>query len=327
MNTPDEILASAHESTIEFCVRAEQRLHDRVMQRVFGIVSSGEHEAIGRYEVIERVGEGIGAVELARDPEHDRDVAIKILHLDAGSSCRTRLADEAETMTGLAHPNIVSVLDQGEHQGNLFVAMERVDGRTLQQWQRRAPRSRHRIIEVYCQAARGLHAAHQTGVMHRDFKPNNVVVLDDGDSVKVTDFGLAQARETLEQRIAESIGPDCEDIDSDDQVQGALRSLAGTPAYMAPEIIRGTTPDARSDQFSFCVSLYESLCAERPFVASTLRLLLVHIMTGTRRPRPPVALPPRLWAVIERGLSIDPAERFDSMQQLEQALARCMAPA
>ncbi|MCH9681218.1 MAG: serine/threonine-protein kinase [Deltaproteobacteria bacterium] len=283
---------------------------------------------IGRYEVIERLGSGgMGAVFLARDHDLDRPVALKILHADMADKYRARLFAEARTMARFTHPHVVSVFDVGEHDGRIFLAMEPVDGGTMRQWLAERQPSWTQIVEAYCKAARGLYAAHQAGVIHRDLKPDNILVGSDGE-VKVTDFGMARVQEPLRDRIAMSIGPQSVDSFSQEDLQrGMLGKLGGTPAYMAPEAIRGHAGGRRADQFSFCVALYEGLCGERPFVADSVPALFTKIFTGSRQPRPHVTLPAAVWAVLDRGLQVDATRRFASMAQLEAALERCTRPA
>src|SRR5215472_6444224 len=192
---------------------------------------------IGRYAVLSTLGEGgMGVVYAAYDPELDRKVAVKVLRERLGDAAElgARLLREAQAMARLSHPNVVSVHDVGRFEDKVFVAMEFIDGRTLGDWVKEKPRSWREVLGVFRQAGKGLAAAHSAGLVHRDFKPGNVLVGKD-DSVKVTDFGLA--------------------FTPNDRSTASGIAIAGTPAYMAPEQLRGETPDPRADQYSFCVAL------------------------------------------------------------------------
>ncbi|MEM7157361.1 MAG: serine/threonine-protein kinase [Myxococcota bacterium] len=310
-------------------------LEARIIAKAFGdetpssITESGElAEASDRYVIERRLGSGaMGMVYLARDLELDRNVALKVLRpnraLGQDSSSDARLSNqirrEAQAMARLSHPNVVHVHDVGSIRGRLFVAMELVEGGTMATWLRAVDRSWREVVGVFRAAARGLHAAHEADLVHRDFKPDNVLMTHEGVA-KVTDFGLARVSEELRARQGESLGP------APDDSEGAslsVGSIKGTPAYMAPEHIRGLAGDARSDQFSFCVSLYEALYGERPFHARDTVSLLANIMSGDRRPVPSRSLPRRLVALVNRGLSPSPDDRFESMAQLEAELERC----
>jgi tetratricopeptide (TPR) repeat protein len=271
----------------------------------------GRH--IGRHVVIDRLGAGaMGVVLRAYDPELDRRVAIKVLHpRSIGERSRARVLREARALARLAHPNVVSVFELGEHDGSVFVAMELVVGETLRHWiaaQRPAP---HRIVEAYTQAARGLAAAHAIGLVHRDFKPDNCMRGDDG-RVRVLDFGLVG--------ISREDDEDDETRASSNAARGttstATGTILGTPAYMAPEQYAGTTVDARADQFALCVALFEALEGERPFAGPTIAALADAIACGRRRPWSRPGLPHRWRRAIERGLSVRPEDRFATMDEL-----------
>ena len=213
--------------------------------------------AVGRYIVTEWVGEGgMGTVYAAYDPELDRKVALKLRRQGPSPAehvlARAALSREARAQAKLAHPNVAAVYDVGTFEDRIFIAMEFVEGMTLRRWLEETHPDRRRILGVFLDAGRGLEAAHAAGLVHRDFKPENVLVGIDGRA-RVTDFGLARwrASETAEAPRAEPADP----------VVGSARS--GTPAYMAPEQRRGQT-DPRSDQYSFCVALYEALCLSLP---------------------------------------------------------------
>jgi eukaryotic-like serine/threonine-protein kinase len=274
--------------------------------------------AWGRYLVLERVGQGtMGVVYAAYDPRLDRRVALKVLLPGAGASPedRARLLREAQAMARLSHPNVVAVHDVSETEGELHIAMEYVDGLTLRQWGAERSRSWREVLAVFAQAGRGLAAAHAAGIVHRDFKPENVLVDRDG-RVRVTDFGLARPS-------GAGGGPA--------QVKGAMPgatltatgALHGTPGYMAPEQFTGRRTDPRTDQFGFCVALYEALYGERPFAGETLESLVFAVTMGRLQPAPSASrVPPWLRQVLLRGLAPDPDARFPSMEALLLALAR-----
>jgi hypothetical protein len=270
---------------------------------------------VDRYEIIRRVGEGgMGVVYAARDPELERVVAIKLMHPPrtghgttaalAGDENR-RLLREARALAKVAHPNVVSVFDVGTTSGvpldgeasgtplddRVFVVMELVEGGTMREWLATRP-DRAAVLDAFIQAGRGLTAAHARALIHRDFKPDNVLIGEDG-RVRVTDFGLARMvrEEAEESRITGS------------------KAVVGTPSYMAPEVQRGDTADARSDQFSFAVALYRALAGYSP------------------RPDLPLAdegrsIPRGLRKVLRRALALERDGRFPSMEALVTELER-----
>jgi len=285
------------------------------------------HEAgdrIGRYQVIEPIGAGgIGVVLKARDPELARDVAIKLLQLDrapATEEARARLVREGQAIAQLAHPNVVSVFDVGTVGDEAFVAMEYVDGQSLTAWLKADDRRLDEIFDAFLQAGRGLAAAHEKGIIHRDFKPDNVLVGADG-RVRVVDFGLARALEAAPEARGERSGSQ----DSGQLAETLTRtgSIMGTPAYMAPEQHLGEATDARTDQFAFCVALYEAVTQQRPFAGDNYRQLCANVLAGKMREPPAgVRVPSWLRALWARGLSRDPDARFASMQPILDALGR-----
>jgi tetratricopeptide (TPR) repeat protein/predicted Ser/Thr protein kinase len=263
---------------------------------------------LGRYELTGRLGAGaMGVVYAAHDPKLERPVALKLLNDSTASS---RLVREGQALARLAHPNVVAVFDVGEHDGTVFIAMELVDGVTLSRWLRDQKRTRAEILDVFAQAGRGLAAAHAAGFVHRDFKPDNVLVGRDGRA-RVTDFGLAR----LDDDPAPGSAPPSAHVESITRTG----SLVGTPAYMAPEQLDGHTVDARADQFAFCVALFEALTGERPFDGITVTALRASIATGTMRG---VDLPPWIRRTLVRGLAEHPADRFPTIGELLAALDR-----
>lgn len=258
-------------------------------------------DEIGRFVVLEQVGEGaMGVVYAAFDPQLDRRVALKLL---TAESARERVLREARSMARLSHPNVVTVFDVGEVDADVWIAMELVDGATLREWMTQ-DHSVETTLATFREAGRGLAAAHREGLVHRDFKPDNVLF---DERAKVTDFGLARA-----ERV-----PDA-NVEVQDVSVTRTGALLGTPAYMAPEQLQGETADARSDQFAFCVALWEALHGERPFEGRDVEALLESIQSGPRKPVRSV--PRRVHAALLRGLSVDPSQRFADLDALLAAL-------
>src|SRR4051794_3934114 len=232
--------------------------------------------AVGRYVVLERIGSGgMGVVYAAYDPELDRKVALKLLRPDragAAGEAAFRVPREAHAVTPLSDPHVVAVYDAGTFGDQVFVAMELMEGRTLRQWLGEGKRGWREIVDVFVAAGRGLAAAHAAGLVHRDFKPDNVLLGTDG-RVKVADFGLARPVGVVEKEGS----PSSPGSGSGGLLASPLTEwgqVMGTPAYMAPEQLRGGAADARSDQFSFCVALWEALYGRKPFAGQGLRELL-----------------------------------------------------
>jgi serine/threonine protein kinase len=251
----------------------------------------------------------MGIVYAARDEELGREVAIKLLRAELARADDRRLAEEARALARLAHPNVVCVFDVGVHDGQRFIAMEYVVGDNLRRWLG-APRTLREVLRVFAGAGRGLHAAHGVGLVHRDFKPDNVLVGDDGRP-RVLDFGLAHTPSA-------SGGPVfAPGIDPLGTALSSAGEVIGTPAYMAPEQYLGEPADARSDQFSFAVALYHAVYGERPFAGDDPQALALAIVRGRPRPLSPrYAVPPWLDQLLERALKVDAAQRFASMDQL-----------
>lgn len=305
-------------------------MDDRDAERQADSLSVGDH--VAQYHVLKRLGAGaMGTVVEAYDKTLDRRVALKVLH-DAGSKKNeTRLLREAQALARLSHPNVVQVYEVGQSGDRLFIAMELVVGQTLGKWERQ-DRSWREIIEAYSQAGQGLASAHAQGLIHRDFKPSNCIVKDNG-RVKVLDFGLARESgdsdspslsptdyATFLSQFAEAEGSS----DSNHALRQALTrtgAVLGTPAYMAPEQLRGGGLNTQSDQFNFCVALYEALYKTRPFPHDSLGELINAVMGGDLRTPPQNSgVPKGFWPIIRRGLAVDPAKRWPSMESLLQGL-------
>ncbi len=268
----------------------------------------------GTYRVEEAIGAGgMGIVYRARDIKLDRPVALKLRARWNQSGSYDRLLREAMAMARLSHPNVVAVHEVGNYRDHLVIAMEYVDGGTLGSWLGHAPRSARDILDVAGRAGDGLAAAHRAGLVHRDFKPDNILIGKDG-RVRVADFGLARPVTASEEQLAPARD------DALGATYTATGAHVGTPAYMAPEQLGGTV-DARADQFSFCVVVWEALCGERPFAAATTSRFLAEVRRGP--PREPASRLPRwLRRVLARGLALDPAARYPSMEALLADLRR-----
>jgi serine/threonine protein kinase len=276
------------------------------------ILSIGDR--VGRYLVLSSLGAGgMGVVFAAYDPQLDRKIALKLLRSGLAVSskdARTRLRREAQAIAQLSHPNVVSVYDVGTtDDGDLYIAMEFVEGDTLTTWLRKYPRTWREIIDVFLQAARGLGSAHGVGLLHRDFKPDNVLVGGDG-RVRVTDFGLA--RSVLAPDDLAQTKPEMTALNI---ALTAAGTVLGTPRYMPPEQMTGPDLDARSDQFSFCVALYEALYGVHPLRNGTSVAMLEH-GDSARPPPEGRRIPPAIGRAVLRGLERNRAKRFPSMGSL-----------
>ena len=288
--------------------------------------ASSRGASIGRYLVLEELGAGgMGVVYAAYDPELDRKIALKVMREGAGqrgvdSEGRARIMREAQAIARLAHPNVVAAYDVGtDDNGQLFIAMELVDGCTLAAWLAIEERSTGEILDMFAQAGRGLAAAHRAGLMHRDFKPDNVLVGNDGRA-RVVDFGLVRA---IHGEATDEPPRKASRVTPLDQALTQVGAVMGTPMYMAPEQLLQGVVDARTDQYSFCVALYEALADTRPFRGETFGEIAEQILAGKiAEPKSPRKVPARVRAAIKRGMSIERVERFASMDELIAALTR-----
>ncbi len=263
---------------------------------------------IGRFVVEDVLGEGaMGVVVRARDTELDRVVAIKLVSpsVDGSTSddvLHERLRREAKAMAQLSHPNVITVHEVGSHGDHLYVVMELCAGGNLREWLVAQPRSQDQIIDCFRQAAHGLAAAHAAGLVHRDFKPDNVLVGADG-RVRVADFGLVRSHKQASETLTQS------------------GLILGSPAYMAPEQHLGKPATPAADQFGFCVALWEALSGRRPFSGSSYIELAMNVVDGKLQPLPSEArVPAHVHALLVKGLTVDASARWSSMAQIADAL-------
>jgi serine/threonine protein kinase len=311
----------------------------------------------GRYVVLEELGRGgMSVVYTAYDPKLDRRVALKVVQAEQLSEVhRARLHREAQALARLSHSSVVAVYDVGDIDNDTFVAMELVDGESFRDWLKKQHTWRE-IVKVVVTAGRGLAAAHAAGIVHRDVKPDNIMISSSG-AVKLVDFGLARdlgdrSIDSEEMSASSSSGSMSAQSSSTTSISKSSRSsgtnsalpldaitqhgfVVGTPAYMPPEQ-HSKTPetDERSDQFSLCASLYEALYHKRPFQTSKKQALDPReAVTVADRPgtdtRTLAAPPPKdsdvpswLWRVLERGLAVDPNNRYPSVEALIEDLDR-----
>jgi tetratricopeptide (TPR) repeat protein/predicted Ser/Thr protein kinase len=332
----DAEVASAGQNLDKELVKAS------VMARLFHGMVQPTH--IGRFTLIKRIGAGgMGEVYAAYDEQLDRKVAIKLVRPDADPGASQRLVREAQVLARLSHPNVVQVYEVGTIADRVFLAMEFIRGQTLRDWlgQQDAvpePQRWRRVLDTFLAAGRGLAAAHAAGLVHRDFKPDNVLIGADG-RVCVADFGLARvASASLVVGATLDAAPDAAPEAMPDTAPGPARrasavaqptdsltrsgTLMGTPAYMSPEQWHGRPSDSRSDQFSFCVALYEALYGIHPFAAGERAKLRERVIAGgCKEPAETTLVPAHIWTILQRGLAAAPADRCPDMDSLLDALS------
>jgi tetratricopeptide (TPR) repeat protein/predicted Ser/Thr protein kinase len=287
--------------------------------------------AVHRYVILDRLGAGgMGEVFSAYDPELDRKIALKLLRADRVGDDReaaTRLLREAQAMARLSHVHVITVYDVGTFGEQVFIAMEFVEGGTLGKWIEECARDWRDVLRAFVKAGHGLAAAHAAGLVHRDFKPENVLLGKDG-RVRVADFGLARPLSATTEPI--ETNPESLDRTEISQAKRLLLTpltqagaFLGTPAYMAPEQHLGDATDERSDQFSFCVSLYHGLYGELPFAGGTLSALRQNVIAGrVRDASRGTRVPLWLRRALLRGLRVSKDDRYASMDALLAALER-----
>lgn len=273
-------------------------------------LASGER--VGRYVIQSGLGEGgMGVVYRALDPDLDREVALKlVLSAAAATEARKRALTEARALARLAHPNVVAVHEVGEFEGQLYIAMEHVEGATLASWSSHE-RSLAARLDMLIQAGRGLAAAHDRGIIHRDFKPKNLLVGTDG-RLRVLDFGLARHRDEQAPTLASPA-----ERERWLAAKTKTGAILGTPFHVAPEQFDGRPADASSDQFAFCVVAFEALYGRRPFAGATWEELSSAVRSGRTAPvLVSEGVPKAVRGAIARGLSVEPSRRFPSMHAL-----------
>ncbi|HEY6175615.1 MAG TPA: serine/threonine-protein kinase, partial [Kofleriaceae bacterium] len=311
----------------------------RVQRKLFG---DAFRRTMAHYAVVRPIGQGaMGMVYEAIDQRLSREVALKLVlpELVPSERGKSRLVREARAMAKISHPNVVAVYDVGETGGVVYIAMEFVRGVTLRRWLA-APRSLAEILDVFLQAGAGLLAAHRADIIHRDFKPDNVLVGEDGRA-RVLDFGLAFPRVSdaapgdADEIAVPDGGPELSSARFRDTQNGAgggrvnlateataSNVLAGTIAYMSPEQLLARPLDGRSDQFSFSVSLFEAVYGRRPFTGRTFDEFVDRVQRGEMTAvDPPPGLPSWLALVLRRGLSVAADQRYASMAELLAVLS------
>ncbi len=275
---------------------------------------------IGRYTIAGMLGSGgMGIVYRAFDPQLGRPIALKVVRpVVASAEAQDRLVREAQAMAKVTHPNVITVHDAGTLDAHVFVAMELVDGVDLAYWLEARRRGWREVVAMFEQAGRGLAAAHQAGLVHRDFKPLNVMVGRDG-RVRVLDFGLARSVETPVDVVATTLPPEAGELSS----LTHTGAVVGTPRYMAAEQHAGGEIDGRTDQFAFCVALFRALYHVYPFAGDTLPELMANVIDEHVSPVPPgTGVPSWLGRIVRRGLSVRPDARFPTMGALLDAIDR-----
>ena len=275
---------------------------------------------VERFVIVEPLGAGgMGVVYAAYDPKLDRKIALKLVRQrrTGEEALQARLIREAQLAAKLSHPNVVAIYDAGRFDNGAYVAMEYVRGQTLTRWLEHKDRHWRDIVAVFMSAGRGLAAAHDAGLVHRDFKPDNVLV-DNSGRVRVVDFGLARPVSEIETGVPLLPGAVPAEQYATITHTGVM---VGTPRYMAPEVLQQAPATAASDQFSFFVSLYESVCGQRAFAGARIPELLQSIHRGPELPTRSSGIPQRIVRALQTGLAIEPSERFSSMHAALAALA------
>lgn len=313
-------------------VGVPEPIHDAVPDLHIGssAIKLRSGRRIGRFIVQKQIGRGgMGVVYEAIDRKVGRRLALKLVHGGSSGSMRTatdRLLREAQALARLNHPNIVALYDFGTTDKGVFIAMEYVRGESLRTWMN-GEHSWQEIVDVFIEAGRGLRAAHAAGIVHRDFKPTNVLVAYDG-RVKVLDFGLARRRATGTWVGGDTPSPRAGRSDSTPEhplLATRLTScgvVIGTTHYMSPEQLMDMEVGPTSDQFSFCVALWEALYGRRPYPGEGMLQLALAYRDGRIVPASRRGVPAAIHRALLRGLRIQPSERFASMDQLLSILER-----
>ncbi len=288
--------------------------------RVMGAMADHHPTRVGRYRLLETIGQGaMGTVHRAFDPDLERQVAVKLVRGASTESARARLLREARALARFGHPNIVQVFDMGIEDGLMYVVMEYRPGLNLRQWLVEDDRDWRAVLDVFLQAGHGLKAMHAVGLGHRDFKPHNVLLGEDGVA-RVLDFGLAKAFSECDEAEPPIDGDPTQSASAEVTAQG---TVLGTPAYMAPELWCKQGAEPRTDQFGYCVALYEGLYGRRPFEGKQLKELGRNIVRGNMLAPPADAdVPDSFWPILRKGMARIPEDRYPSMYALLGALER-----
>lgn len=302
---PESSLADSSDSSMGDVVNDDDELDAEL----------GKGSFVGRYQIIQRLGAGgMGVVYRAHDPQLDREVALKLLRAArVGEQVSVlRMLREAKSAAKIKHPNVVTIYDAGEVDGRVFIAMELMRGTDLGKWFGQRPAWRE-VVRVMLQAAHGLRAAHEAGLIHRDFKPDNVVLEHDGN-VKVLDFGLARTAYDVDAQP--HVSPELA-LQNTPEKLTRTGAMMGTLAYMAPEQYEQRPLDARTDQFSFCVTLFMGVYGYRPFGGFSPHALKANVLDGKiENPEQPTMAPTQLLELVRKGLATNPNDRFASMDEL-----------
>jgi len=314
----------AHLAECEACA-ALLAASSRTSADVASTLASGQASAglrLGRYEIEALIGCGAhGAVYRCLDPSLRRPVAVKVERIDpdqapeSAERLRARLLEEARSMARFRHANVVPIFDVGTFEGQVYLVMELMEGGTLRQWLRDHAAGWREVVDRFVLAGRGLAAAHAVGLVHRDFKPENVLI-DEAGEVKVSDFGLALETATPAGALTPELPAVAVPASSSEPSSSESRSIAGTPGYMAPEQLGGRPSGPPADQFGFCAALYEALYGELPYprqVSSPAGWIMAEPPSGTRVPR---------WVrrILLRGLALAPEDRYPTLDELLGAL-------
>ena len=310
----------------------ESKIRSKLDAAIF--TTPGQAGKIHRFTVLRVLGEGgMGVVYAAYDEELDRRVAIKLVRddLHEGSQGGSRMLREAQAMARVSHPNVVQVYEVGKFAGQVFLAMEYIKGLPLNDWVNAEERSWQEIRDMYIQAGLGIAAAHAQGLVHRDFKPDNVLVGNDGRA-RVLDFGLARAEDSAARspNATDSMLMSMSALTTSNSAFEAkltvVGTIMGTPAYMSPEQHMGMPTEAPSDQFSFCVALYEAIYAQHPFPGESYQELAEAVTCGEPRQPPRSNVPDWLLQALLTGMAVNPDDRHPSMDTLLAALSQDSAP-
>jgi serine/threonine protein kinase len=308
---------------------ADREMKARIRAQIVGETLQPLH--VGRFRLLRKLGQGgMGTVHAAYDEELDREIAIKVLHpwYRHDEHATQRMRREATALARLSHPNLVPVFEVGEHEGQVFLVMELVHGIDMREWVRQHPRPWQAVLVHWLDVARALANVHEAGLVHRDVKPSNVLVGEDGRA-RLVDFGLARGQSVLPDGGGSTLasqpgGGGIKDgtgsesgVDRLHQIITESRGWAGTPAYMAPEVLSGEPAGPRADQYSLCVSIYECLHGTRPPPRAR---------DGSRLAAPePAGVPLAVRRALTRGLAAEPGERFADVSALVRALERSMS--